>query len=476
MHPAKKRDVAMPETEKEIMFPKLNAAQLACLAGAGEEKTIPKGQVLFKEGQPVSGFFVILRGRLRVTHMLGNEEALLAMHEPGEFTGAADLFYGGKSVGTGTAIEDCRVLQMTVEAFQEATARCEELRDVVVPAMARRTAKEQQITQQREKMAALGKLSAGLAHELNNPAAALARSAQHLERALREGRRCAHALGGVLSTDQFRDLFNLLRDETESAAQAPVADALDQADKEEALAAFLETREIPEAWTVAPALLTHGISAKNIEAITNGLDSSATASAVCYLQSVFTAQTALAEIKGAAQRISEIVNAVKSFSFMDRAPRQEVAVKDALDDTLMLLDHKARAKNVRIVRQYDSKAKPVSAYVGELNQVWMNLLDNAIDAAPEGGVVTVRTRGEDERILVEVEDNGGGIGPEDQKRIFEPFFTTKDVGKGTGLGLDACYRIVVERHKGDIRFTSKPGQTIFSVRLPRRIPDAEKPT
>ena len=323
---------------------------------------------------------------------------------------------------------------------------------------------------QTEKLTALGKLSAGLAHELNNPAAAAQRAAAQIREQLEELETLAmrlsrHSLGEA----EWARLHDAQHGLTAGGAQADLS-ALERADREDAVTSWLNAHGVGDAWQISPGLVAAGIDEGSVDALANDLPEAAIADALTWVSQTQAVGDLIETIGASARSISDLVSAVKEYSYMDRAPEQEVDLHDGLESTLRILGYKLKP-GPRLVRDFDRGLPRVVVLAGELNQVWTNLIDNAIDAAGPDGEVRIRTFREDNRIVVEVADNGGGIPPEVQSQIFDPFFTTKEVGKGTGLGLDVARRIVTERCGGEIDFRSVPGDTRFRVHLPLQRSD-----
>jgi len=323
---------------------------------------------------------------------------------------------------------------------------------------------------QRESLITLGTLAAGLAHEINNPAAAATRAADALDAAcqtlLSSLGRLAH---DEISAQQFTAL-DALRCEIEP--RAAVSDRLALADHEEALSSWLTSHGIAGEWMIAPPLAAAGVDLGWCERAAAVLPGPALQPGLEWVASTLSAATLLAEIKESSRRISELVAAVRSYSQMDRASMQYINVTDGLESTLVMLGHKLRA-GITVVRDYSAGVPQIEAYPGELNQVWTNIIDNAIDAMDGAGTLRLATRAEGDEVVIEVGDSGPGMPPEVAARAFEAFYTTKDVGKGTGLGLDIAQRIVVERHGGTITIDSRPGDTVLRVRLPARTPSSQ---
>jgi signal transduction histidine kinase len=322
---------------------------------------------------------------------------------------------------------------------------------------------------QRERLLALGKLSAGLTHELNNPAAAAGRAANALRDRIAGMR---HKLGmiaeGTLDRTHLQKLVTAQEAFVEKARSAPELSPIQAADAEDTLADWLDDRGVPGGWELAPVFVAGGLGSSDLDAVAAAAPEGTLEGAVRWLAYTVETESLLREIIDSTHRISALVGAAKQYSQLDRAPHQWSDLHEGLDATLTMLAPKLAG--LRVVKQYDRTLPPVPGYPAELNQVWTNIIDNARDAMGGSGTLTVRTARTDDCAVVEIADTGPGIPPQVRKRIFEPFFTTKPVGQGTGLGLDVSYRVVVNRHHGDLRVESEPGHTVFQVRLPLRSP------
>lgn len=322
----------------------------------------------------------------------------------------------------------------------------------------------QMLSQQHEKLIALGKLAAGLAHELNNPASAARRAAGHLCYKIQVFQALSlKCIEQHLTPTQLERLLELKRDAIEYVKHL---DSLAQIDLEDELMDWLESHGVADGWRLAPTLVAGGIDTVALKAISEQVATDALNDVLTWLEATLTVTSVVNVLEQSTDRIFEIVKAVKAYSYMDQAPLQYLDLHEGLDNTLTILGYKLKSRSVTVIREYEQNLPSIQAYGSALNQVWTNLIDNAIDAVGKGGTVWVRTSTEKDYVTVEIADNGPGIPPEIQSRIFEPFFTTKEVGAGTGLGLEIAYRIVVGQHNGDIRCFSKPGDTRFQVRLP----------
>jgi len=440
------------------------------VAGQGLKKFVPAGEVNGREGEPVEHLYVILEGELRITKEATGGEVVINTYTPGAFFAEVPLLAGSPFLATGRALTDCRLFLIPDHLFRRLLSEHSSFGHKILKAMAERVQILQSVAGQRERLTSLGTLAAGLAHQLNNPAAAARRSAEDLREDLDKlrsaGLRLARAATAGHLTSEALDTLERAID-APGRAEAPVLDELERSEREENVAFWLEESGVPEGWALAPSLVSAGLGVSNLLPIVESVPSELRLDALRYLEATLDAAGLVDEVEGSALRISGIVETMEGYSYMDRAPVQEVDVNGSLDDTLAVLGD--RLDGIEVLRDYDPGLPRITAYGGELNQVWTNLIDNAIDAVSASevsGRITLRTGCERDRVLVEVADDGPGIPPENQARIFEPFFSTKDVGHGTGLGLDVSYRIVVGRHGGDIHVASEPGRTRFEVRLP----------
>lgn len=457
---------------EEQLFPVLSEDQLGWIRHYGEELDVPAGETLFTEGEPAVSFFVVLSGGIRITRGLGAEQTTITEHGPGQFTGELSVLTGGAQRAGGHAVGPTRLLRITADEFRTMLATCKEMQEMILPVLAYRLRELDAVSQQQEKMVALGKLAAGLAHELNNPAAANRRAAEQMREALKRQKSMALRLNlGCLMAEQHANLTEFLSHITDS--EQVTLDPLIRSDREDVLSEWLEAKQIPEAWRAAATFVGAGLEVSQLDVLADGLPKPMLADVLAWIEASLTVRDLLDSIEKSATRMSEIVKAVKDYTYMDEADLQEIDLHEGIENTLTILAYKLRESDVTLVRDFDKSIPTICAYGSELNQVWTNLLDNAIDALLESSAprtITICTHPAGEDVLVEIIDNGSGISPEIKSRIFDPFFTTKDVGKGTGLGLDIAYRIVVRRHHGEISVTSNPGETRFLVRLPLAPP------
>ncbi|MEJ7815233.1 MAG: ATP-binding protein [Rubrobacter sp.] len=461
------------ELRRIPLFDGVSDTELSTVLEQGTEKVVPAGEVSGREGEPVEHLHVILEGELRITKEVNGGEVVINTYTPGAFFAEVPLLAGTPFLATGRALTDCRMFLIPNDLFRLMLTEYPTFSNRILETMAERVQILQSVAGQRERLNALGTLAAGLAHQLNNPAAAARRSAEDLRESLEElrstGMRLARAAAGEESTPSALEGLERVSDVLERAEARDEGgfDELERSGREERLGLWLEDRGVSGGCDIAPSFVATGLETTSLEPILESVTPDLRTDALRYVQAALDAASLVGEVEGSARRISGIVKTMEGYSYMDRTPVQEVDVNGSLNDTLAVLGY--RLDGVELVRDFDPDLPRVTAYGGELNQVWTNLVDNAIDAvsALEGsGRIRLRTGCERDCVLVEVADDGPGIPEEDHARIFEPFFTTKDVGEGTGLGLDVSYRIVVGRHGGDIHVVSRPGETRFEVRLP----------
>ncbi len=447
------------------LFAQLSDEQLQWIADHSSEIRRNAGDILFIEGSPATYFYVLLEGEVQITKKVGGLETVLTTHRAGAFTGEIPLLTGTPYIASAYTLRASHLLSIEAATFQQMLVICSPIASQLLPTIAWRMQAIETVLQQREKLAALGKLSAGLAHELNNPAAAGRRAATHMRETLQVLQSSALKLNQHLTPIQLSWLAEVERTAIERARQVPPLDTLTQSDREETLTTWLDEHGVTDGWKLAATLVEAGLDTSHLDAIAEHIETEALTAVLTWLEATLATVRLLDEIEQSTARISALVTAIKEYSYMDQAPLQEVDVHAGLESTLTILGHKLK-DGLSVTRIYDRDLPHIPAYGGELNQVWTNLIDNAIDAMSGQGQLAIRTSREGAYVQVEIADTGPGIPAAIQSRIFEPFFTTKDVGKGSGLGLDTAYRIVVGRHHGDISVSSTPGDTRFQVRLP----------
>jgi signal transduction histidine kinase len=449
------------------IFADLRDDQLQWFAANSQELRLAPGDALLREGDPADAAFVLLQGTIRGRREGGGGEAPSFLAHAGQVTGMLPFSRLTHFPLTVRALEPSWILRLPVERFDEMLQRIPELLPRLIAVLADRIRDYSRAEQQRDKMSALGKLSAGLAHELNNPASAAGRAAQGLREYMQELRQLNKALDNESLSCQERALLATIEESLlERLGTAPPRDALEQSDLEEDVASWLAQRNIANRSTLASGLVEAGIDLAALEKLGAKFRGEVLGHVLGRIASAVAAERLTREIEASTGRISELVRAIKEYTYMDQAPEQEVDLHRGLDSTLTML--KFRLKHgVVVKRDYDADLPRIIAHGSELNQVWTNLIDNAVDAMGGKGELRIRTSKELDFALVEITDSGAGISDDVKPHIFEPFFTTKGVGEGTGMGLDTVYRIV-RAHRGDISFDSKPGRTTFQVRLPIR--------
>ena len=450
------------------LFQSLDEEKLQWISEQGEVVELAAGDRIATQGDPPDGFYMILEGETEWTQNVGGEEVYVVTLGEGDIFAELILVLDEPYPTTGHATTRVRLYKLSPDAFWNMLTVCPEVLKSVVSTSAERAQLHETVSQQQAKLASLGTLAAGLAHELNNPAAAISRSAQEAREVFRGSSARAIELNALEMTPEQREYVAGLPEEVaRRSEEAPKLDSLDQSDREDEVAIWLEDRGVEEAWDLSPTLVSAGLNEEWLDGLTNHIsDEQNIPSVLSWLVAEMQGDELLREIEDGSARISELVKAIKSYSHMDKAPLQEVDIHEGLESTLTMLGHKLKRGDVTVGREFAGELPKVSAHGSELNQVWTNLLDNAIDAVDGDGRIEVRTERENGRILVEISDTGPGIPEEAQGKIFEPFYTTKDVGKGTGLGLDIVRRIVSEKHHGSIRFDTGPDGTKFQVRIP----------
>ena len=445
------------------LFGTLGNLERACFS-TGHEVRFKTGDTVISEGDLSRYFHVMLAGELRVTKFFDNQEIFLGVLEPGEFFGEIQILLDISHVVRIRAISNGRMFCLPRAGFWDLLRTAPQVAREIMRTLATRMRNMEGYTQEREKLAQLGAMAAGLAHELNNPATAARKAAQCLRENVEEVQDFACELNQALGAQQWEQLVVAAREATQCNATQPKLNPLEQSDREEAIETWLNAQNVDDAWELAPELVNARIGEEELQTLKGMVPAQDLTNALRWLTANITTRDLLKSISHSTERISELVNAVKSYSFMDQAPWQEIDVHEGIENTLIILGHKL--KNATVTRDFDRTLPQICAYGGELNQVWTNLIDNAVYAVNGTGRIDIRTGRDGPFFLVEISDNGSGIPPEAQPHIFSvPFFTTKG-RSGTGLGLVISHRIVVERHGGKIEFSTGPNGTRFSVRLP----------
>ena len=437
--------------------------ELEWLAAHGDIRHFDRGELVARRGQPIEGLFVVLSGHLAIYVDRGLGPRKVLEWSGGDVTGV--LPYSRMAAAPGDTLIDEPMDMFVVDRahFPELTRQCPTITAALVHVMVDRARTFTSDELRDEKMIALGRMAAGLAHELNNPASAVARSAKLLSPTLAEAENASRAIGAARLTDAQLEAIDSVRVGCASAAPSTLT-PIERADREEALTEWLEAHGVdPDA---AAALVDTGTTVDALETLASAVHGRELDAAVRWIAAGCTIRTLTSDIEKAASRVHDLVGAVKRFSFMDQRQTPEpIDLSQGLRDSVSLLLHKARKKSIGVTINVDENLPLVRAIGSDLNQVWTNLIDNAIDAAPEAGHVEISARREVQFVMVRVMDDGPGIPPDSRERIFDPFFTTKPVGQGTGLGLEITRRLV-HRNEGDIDVVSQPGRTEFRVSLP----------
>ena len=442
-------------------FADLPDDQIAWFLSKSEEVRFIAGETYVRQGDPADWMFVLLEGQFQWRSEFGGETVILA-GKPGEVTGMLPFSRMKQFTVSGRALTDARVLRFPASLLPELIQKMPELTSRLVGYMSDRIRETTRIEQQRDRLVSLGKLSAGLAHELNNPASAARRATTQLGHILKNIKEASVELGK-------RDLSPAQKSEIEkleawfTQTDVPPPDALTISDLEDQIDSLLRSHGQNDLWQLAAALARRNIKPEALESLFASLDADTARAALIRIAASVEVASLLHEIESSTARISDLVGAIKEYTYMDQSPVQNVDVVKSLETTLTILNHKLK-HGVTVKREYQPVLL-VNSFGSELNQVWTNIIDNAIHAMQGKGELRIRTYREDGCAVVEIGDNGPGISAEVKPHIFEPFFTTKGVGEGTGLGLDTVQRIV-KKHRGNIQVTSKPGDTRFQVWLP----------
>jgi signal transduction histidine kinase/predicted CoA-binding protein len=423
------------------------------------------GDQLFAEGSPGDMAYIIEEGEIEILKASGGKNVLLAVRKSGEVIGEMSLLESAPRFASGKARTDSKLLAISHDQLDDLLNTSPSAARSLLFTITSRLRSTELMLRQSEKMAQLGTLTAGIAHELNNPAAAAQRGTSQLNIEMEKLLEAQIALSRLsLSKESWDQLDNLTKFIRETASNHLDIDALERSDREFEVEDWLNSHNIADAWEFAPTIVDLGFSNEQLNEIADGFSADHLGKVIAWMGASFNSFTLLEEINQGSERISEIVKSLKSYVYLDQAPIQAVDIHEGLNNTLVMLRHKLK-EGVEVKRDYDEEIPPIQAYGSELNQVWTNIIDNAIDAMNGKGEIKITTRHEGDWVIVDLEDNGPGIPEEIQEEIFSPFFTTKAVGKGTGLGLNISYKII-EKHAGEVKVFSKPGKTRFQVSLP----------
>ena len=436
--------------------------QIEWFLSRAEELHLKAGETAFRQGDPADAMFVILEGQLQGRGEFGGETVVLSS-KPGDVTGVLPFSRMKQFPLEARVTADAKILRFPSSLFPDLVQKMPELTKRLVGLMSDRIRETTRMEQQRDRLASMGKLSAGLAHELNNPASAAKRAASQLRQVLKKIRDASQELGTrELTADQKSEIEKLEASFIQHSG-VPL-DPLQLSDLEEQIDSLLRSHGQNDLWQLAAELARSNVDPQALESLFSRLDEDSARAALIRIGASIEIANLLDEIESGTSRISDLVRAIKEYTYMDQTPVQNVDVVKSLETTLIILNHKLK-RGVVVRRDYQPVPLLVNSFGSELNQVWTNIIDNAIDAMGGKGELQVRTYRDANSVVVEIADNGPGISTEIQPHIFEPFFTTKKVGEGTGLGLDTAMRIV-RKHRGGIEVTSKPGDTRFQVWLP----------
>lgn len=463
-----------------FLFESLSDERLRHLCAHGTIVQIGPGW-LYRQGEDATCFYVLLDGTLVMSRRVGDDDVEVNRTSfRGSYVGAWTAYLGDlvpqvydSSV---RVTEPATFFQMDSSVLRDVMQEWFPMAQHLLTGLFQGFTTRQRTTAQRERLLALGSLSAGLTHELNNPAAAAVRATATLQQRVSKMREKLAALAaGHLDEAALQTLIKFQDEAAQRVAAAPKLSAIESADREDELTDWLDDHGVSRAYEIAPPFVQAGIDVDWLDLVANAAPSDSLAGAIHWLYYTIDTELLMKEITDSTTRISTLIGAAKHYSQMDRSPHQTADLRELLDSTLVMLAGKI-PPGITVVKEYEDTLPPVPSYAAELNQVWTNIIDNAVQAMGDTGTLTIRTRRDDEYATVQIADTGPGIPDENKDRIFEPFFTTKPIGHGTGLGLDIAWRIVVNKHRGYLKVTSEPGATTFTVRLPLEGPQIGETT
>ena len=462
-----------------FLFEALEEDQLDWLSERGRVEVRSAGTSVYEEGEDATCFFVLLSGTLSMLRRVEDTEVeTVRTNQRGVYSGATQAFVrttdSTRYPNSVRAITECEFWVIDAANFGEKIRVWFPMAMHLLEGLMLGYRNSQSIIGARERLLSLGRLSAGLTHELNNPAAAAVRATAALrERVSKMRRKLAHLATAKVDPQALTVLTDLQEVAVEKMAKAEKLSPMQVADAEDVIGDWLDDHGVGDGWDLAATLVAAGVDEAWLDEIADTLPPELLSDGIHWVTYALETEQLMMEIEDSTERISHLVGAAKQYSQLDRAAHQEIDVHDGLMSTLTMLNYKIKESGkITLIKDFAADLPMIPAHPAELNQVWTNLIDNAIQAMPEGGTLTVRTGRDDDHVVVEIGDTGIGIPENLQSKIFEPFFTTKPVGQGTGLGLDICYRVVTQRHGGDLRVISHPGDTRFVVRLPVNEPPA----
>ena len=445
------------------------ADQLQWLIDHSECRTVPEGEYLFQAGDPIHGAYIVIRGKIKLYYLQKQEIIEVGILGPKDVSGALPFSRAKKITVNAKVLQETELMTLPIDKFRELVAQNYELTGAFVHVMTNRVRNFTSLQQQNEKMMALGKLSAGLAHELNNPAAAIVRGSESLVHHLQ------------LEPDLFKDVINVRIEakdvdfvtsklfEILNRTEKPKLTLVQRTEMEDEMRDWLEDHKVECADDVAMNFMEYGFTCEDMEAFDKFIPAEYQSSVFNWINTNLVTERMVQDIREAAKRIFDLIQSVKNFTHMDQGKGKErIDIHTGIINTLKIMEYKLKKGNITVVKEFDPQLPQVMALVGELNQVWTNLIDNATDAMEVNGkgTLTIRTERDHSFAKISIIDDGPGVPEDIRSQIFDPFFTTKEIGKGTGLGLDVVQRIVVGQHHGSVKCTSVPGHTEFIVCLP----------
>ncbi|WP_113701813.1 ATP-binding protein [Nonomuraea lactucae] len=470
--------IDIDELRKLFLFERLTDEQLAKLAASGAVRSYAQDEIIIRQGDPAECFAVLIEGEVQMFQetVSAGTVALPRASQPGVYAGATSAYLGDRGPQTYQhslrACAPSRMFLLPARKFAHIIAEWFPMAMHLLDGIWTGGRMQREIIDRRQRLTALGTITAGLTHELNNPAAAAVRAVGELRTLLRTSRmQLAQLAEDGIPPERLRALIETQESCAEAVGKLPPRSPLEISDAEDDLAEALDELGVDDAWDLAPALVASGFGRQHLDKVRRKAGEEHVTGAIRWLSKAVEISQMLGEVTDATERISTLIRSAKQYSQMDRAPFQICDVHELLDSTVAIFRGKI-PPGITVVTDYDRSLPPIPAYGGELNQVWTNLIHNALDAMGEEGTLTIRTAYDEDEAIIEVGDTGPGVPDAIKDRIFEPFFTTKSVGQGTGLGLDISYRIIAGRHGGEIKVRSVPGQTWFEVRLPLREPAA----
>ena len=459
-----------------FLFEALDEEKLSWLSERGYCESRAQGTAVYIEGEPATCFFVLLSGTVSMHRQVeGTDLETTRTEQRGVYAGATAAYLAEERQtypSSLLAVTDCEFWVIDAKSFGDKVREWFPMAMHMLEGLFVGMRASQVIIGQRERLLSLGRLSAGLTHELNNPASAAVRATAALrERVSKMRRKLAHLATSDVDPKALVALTDLQEAAVEKMAKAEQLSPMQVSEAEDEIGDWLDDHGIADAWDLAPALVASGVNTDWLDEVAETVPAELLPDGIHWVAYALETEQLMVEIEDSVTRISTLVGAAKQYSQMDRAAHADIDVHDGLKSTLVMLGHKIKESGtITLVKDFDHSLPLIPAHPAELNQVWTNLIDNAIQAMPDGGTLTLRTALDGDYVLVEIGDTGAGIPKHLQQKIFEPFFTTKPVGEGTGLGLDISYRVITQRHGGDLRVVSEPGDTRFQVRLPVHEP------